>query len=228
MPKLLLIETATEVCSIGLWDGSLMVEKSTEEDYAHTSQLTLLIQATLKEAGWQMEELDGVAISAGPGSYTALRVGAATAKGICFAGKIPLIAIDTLESIALAMAKSEKKPENSIFLPMIDARRMEAYTAPFDGQATRLDQTKAIILDAKYLSQIQGESERLVLGGNGAPKCKDILGPGQEIRDISCAAKHLGPLAEKAFLEKKWADLAYFSPSYIKPPNITTPKKIWK
>ena len=228
MPKFLLLETATEICSVGLWENNTsLVELQAANPYEHTSTLTPLIQQALAKVGWSIDQLDAVAISAGPGSYTALRVGAATAKGICFAGGLPLIAIDTLESLAGAMKAQNGHQEPGLYLPVIDARRMEVYGAIYDQDLNMLEESAAFIVTADKLKAAQGDGP-LYLGGNGAEKCRELLISSQKIVVVQCAARHLGPLAERAFAQQNFADLAYFSPNYLKPPNITTPKPVWR
>lgn len=231
MAKFLLLETATDSCSVGLWEaGQLVIERNAAERFAHTRSTTLLIDEALAQVGWQIGSLDAVGISAGPGSYTALRVGAATAKGICYAGDIPLIAVSTLESLAWAMGAQFGITTDSsvIYVPMIDARRMEVYGANYDGQLQALMPETAFVLDADKLNELQAGRQQLYLGGNGAEKCRELLVEGQQVLDIQCAAQHLGPLVQRDFEANKYADLAYFSPNYLKPPNITTPKPIWR
>ena len=231
MAKFLLLETATDSCSVGLWEtGQLIIERNAAERFAHTRSTTLLIEEALAHAGWKIKDLDAVGISAGPGSYTALRVGAATAKGICFAGDIPLVAVSTLASLAWAMQAQLGKTTDSstIYVPMIDARRMEVYGANYDASVQAMMPETAFIVDEAKLTELQNGAQQLYLGGNGAEKCRELLQDGQQIVDIQCAAKHLGPLVQRDFEAEKHADLAYFSPNYLKPPNITTPKPIWR
>lgn len=226
MPLILNVETATDICSICLSKGeNIIAFQETEQAYEHASKITLLIDACLKSAKLQLSDLDAVAISKGPGSYTALRIGTATAKGICYALKKPLIIVDTLQALALASLKQEQK--KAIYAPMIDARRMEVYIALFDENNTPITAPKSEIITTNSFSKYLQEGHLLVLSGNGAEKCKSVLNsPKIQYNPVKNSSRHLVPLAQKAFINKTFADLAYYEPLYLKPPNITTPKKI--
>ena len=139
-----------------------------KKKYDHVAQITLLIDQCLKEANKTLEQLDGVTVSTGPGSYTALRVGTATAKGICYALEKPLLALDTLKT--LAFASQDSSLEKVLYCPMIDARRMEVYTALFDTNLQVVEPTKALILSADSFHTYLEEGYTLVISGNGAEK----------------------------------------------------------
>lgn len=226
MALLLCIETATEVCSVGLsLDGALLSRHNSTAPYAHAANITLLIDACLKSAGKGIAALDGVAVSSGPGSYTALRVGTAAAKGICFAQNIPLLSVSTLQSLALASRRAEDGPETR-YCPMIDARRMEVYTALFDDRGRELQPPHALVLGEEQLQALLEAGNRVVLSGNGAHKAQGLLPASQAaFRPVVCDAAHLAPLAEEAFGRQAFEDIAYYAPRYLKPPNITKPKK---
>jgi len=226
MALLLCIETATERCSIGLsLDGVLLALKNSEQPYSHTARITLLIDDCLKSAGQKMEAIDAVAVSSGPGSYTALRVGTAVAKGICFARDLPLLSVDTLQSLALASVRESDGPQNAYF-PMIDARRMEVYAALFDREGRRKEDTRSIILTEDSLQPYFDVGDTLVFSGNGAHKAKQVVRTSKAVfRPIICDAEHLIPLAHEAFQQGNFEDLAYYAPLYLKPPNITKPRK---
>ena len=224
MSLLLHIETATDICSIGLSRGDQLLSiHNAAAGYQHAAQITLLIQRCLEEAGLSLKELDALSLSSGPGSYTSLRVGAATAKGICYSLDKPLIVVDTLRALALASRKQER--EEALYYPMIDARRMEVYTAGFDAANELVEEPKAIVVDAFAFSEQLQAGHRIVLSGNGAEKCRPVL-PGENIiySPVACSAAHLLPLALVAFEQEKFEDVAYYSPFYLKPPYITTPK----
>lgn len=224
MPLLLLIETATDVCSIGLSrGGELLSMHDAEEGYQHAAQVTLLISRCLAEAGLALTALDAVALSSGPGSYTSLRVGAATAKGICFSLDKPLAVVDTLQALALACLRKER--EEALYYPMIDARRMEVYTAGFDAANERLEKPKAIIVEEHTFEEQLRAGRRIVLCGNGAEKCRAVLPAGDILYSpVRCSAAHLLPLALLSYERGEFEDVAYYSPFYLKPPNITRPK----
>ncbi|MCB0578633.1 MAG: tRNA (adenosine(37)-N6)-threonylcarbamoyltransferase complex dimerization subunit type 1 TsaB [Phaeodactylibacter sp.] len=224
MPLILLIETATDICSIGLSRGSRLLSiHQAEAGYQHAGQITLLISRCLEEAGASLAGLDAVALSSGPGSYTSLRVGAATAKGICYSLDKPLIVVDTLQALALAALRQER--EEALYYPMIDARRMEVYTAGFDASNEQIAPPQALVIEKHVFSEQLQAGHRIVLSGNGAEKCRPVL-PGGNIlySPVTCSAAHLLPLALTAFEREKFEDAAYYSPFYLKPPNITKPR----
>lgn len=224
MHLILHIETATDICSIGLSRGDQLLSiHNAETGYQHAAQITLLIQRCLEEAGVRLIELDAVALSSGPGSYTSLRVGAATAKGICYSLDKPLIAVDTLQSLALASLKQER--EEALYYPMIDARRMEVYTAGFDAANEQIEAPQAVIVDEFTFSEQLRAGHRIVLSGNGAEKCRSVLADKDIFySQVACSAAHLLPLALRALEQGAFEDMAYYSPNYLKPPNITKPR----
>ncbi|MCG8328187.1 MAG: tRNA (adenosine(37)-N6)-threonylcarbamoyltransferase complex dimerization subunit type 1 TsaB [Chitinophagales bacterium] len=225
MANLLLIETSTGICSIGVSQGNqLLALRQTEEAYQHASRITLLIQSVMESAPFSLNELDGVVLSSGPGSYTSLRVGAATAKGICYSLDKPLIVVDTLQALALAALKSTR--EEALYYPMIDARRMEVYTAGYDATNECIAERSSIIVDENTFSEQLSKGHQIVLCGDGAEKCKKVL-PKEHIiyTDVTCSAAHLLPFALIQYAKEDFEDIAYFSPIYLKPPNITKSKK---
>ena len=227
MALLLCIETATEICSIGLSrNGELLSVKNSDQHYDHAASITLLIKACLESAGKRMDEIDAAAVSSGPGSYTALRVGTAAAKGICFARNVPLLSVSTLQSLALASVRKTDGPE-TIYWPMIDARRMEVYTALYDQSGRELTAPHPLVLNEDTLQTYFEAGKHLVFSGNGAHKVRTLLKtPGTAFRPVICNAAHIAPLAQKAFERRAFEDLAYYAPLYLKPPNITKPKKL--
>lgn len=226
MPLILNIETATEVCSVGLSKGQQLIGlKENFQQYSHASQITILIRQCLEEAGYSLTDLDAVAVSKGPGSFTALRIGIATAKGICYSLEKPLIAIDTLQAIALGCFLKKKK--EALYCPMIDARRMEVYTAFYTASNEPLQEAKALIVDAHAFEAQIAAKQSVVFCGNGAEKCRSVLqAEWFEFSQTTCSAAHMPILSNKAFTAKEFVDLAYFEPFYLKSPNITTPKKL--
>ena len=225
MPLILNIETATGVCSVALSEGEtvLSIEETTEK-YAHAKVITQLIHTCMTTANARLEALDAVAVSSGPGSYTALRVGVSAAKGICYALDKPLIAVDTLQSIAWAMAKQH--PGMDYYVPMIDARRMDVYSAVFDKDNNPVTKTGfESIVENSYKSYFASEN-KLLFSGDGAAKCKSIIdSPYAFFSEVACSAAHMPHLSHQSFLGRVFQDLAYFVPNYHKAPNITTPKR---
>ena len=223
---ILLIETTTNICSVGIVkNGELLVQQEATKKMSHASQLTLTIQAVLKTVNIEMTGLEAVAVSIGPGSYTGLRIGLSTAKGICYALSLPLIAVNTLK--ALAWKTSEKYPEADLYAPMIDARRMEVYTALYQKDGTEILERQAKIIDTDSFSDLLETGKQIVFSGNGAAKCSStIVSDNAKFVEIYCQSENLASLAQEAFDKKDFADLAYIEPYYLKSPNITKPKKL--
>jgi len=224
MPLILNIETATEVCSVCISKGKEIVSLSeTTENHAHARMITLLIQQCLEMANMTMPDLEAVAVSQGPGSYTGLRVGSSAAKGICYALDKPLIAIDTLQSLALATSLKEK--QNALYCPMIDARRMEVYCAFYNKENMLVTKTHSQVIDEGTYENYFASEKKIIFSGNGAAKCKTVIkSPFASFSPIVCSSMHLAPLSLKTFLERAFSDPAYFTPNYHKAPNITIPK----
>ena len=225
MALILNIETATELCSVCVsnQDEILSLQESAEP-FTHSETITLLIQKCVEEAQIKLGKLDAVAVSQGPGSYTALRVGASVGKGICYALDKPLIAIDTLQSIALATRKKEN--QDVFYCPMIDARRMEVYCKVFNADNKAVTKIESKIIDEWSYMDYFASNKKIIFSGNGAEKCKSVIkSPLAVFSQVYCSATNMVFLSQRSFKEQKFSDLAYFIPNYHKPPNITTPKK---
>ena len=226
MPFLLNIETSTQVCSVCISKGEevLAIEESAEK-FVHAAMITQFIEKCTKLAQVPLKKLDAVVLSKGPGSYTGLRVGSSTAKGICYALEKPLIAINTLQQIA--HATHQKIGLEARYCPMIDARRMEVYCAQYDSKNKELEATQAMIITEDSFQEYLALKENLlVLSGDGADKCKALIQAQNLIYDdTQCSSRFLIPLARLAYKEKCFEDIAYFSPFYFKAPNITKSKK---
>ena len=221
---LLLLETATDICSIGISrNGEILSLVEIGERIDQAARINELILRACEEAATTLDKLDAVAISRGPGSYTSLRVGTATAKGICFALDKPLIAVDTLHSIALA--SRQEGSSKILYCPMIDARRMEVYTSFYNEKFKLVKAAHPLIVKSDSFATFMEQGYQIALAGNGAQKCLSILPESVFYQDIKCSAAHLSQLAQTAYREKKFEDLAYFEPLYLKPPNITKAKK---
>lgn len=224
MALILNIDTSTSICSVALAkDGGIIAIKENNEGLNHSVLLGSYIDNILKENGTDAHQLDAVAVSMGPGSYTGLRIGVSIAKGLCFGADIPLIAIPTLQALALSV--SSKIQEDAWYCPMIDARRMEVYTAFFDRNNRTMTDTKAEIIDDNSFATILSE-HKVYFFGNGSSKIKGTLSSPNAyyIEKAETSAAHLVPLAEKLFEQKKFADVAYFEPFYLKDFIATTPK----
>ncbi|MFA6261262.1 MAG: tRNA (adenosine(37)-N6)-threonylcarbamoyltransferase complex dimerization subunit type 1 TsaB [Bacteroidia bacterium] len=215
MVKILCIETSTEICSVALAEhGKTVALNELQEGNRHASHLTTLISEVLNG---NLKAIDAVAVSMGPGSYTGLRVGVSTAKGLCFALNIPLIAIPTLESLAHYFHCRHGNPDSSAnLIPMIDARRMEVYTASFDSQLNQILPTSAMIINTEsFEAQLV---QPTYFFGNGAAKCKTVITASNAmfVDDIHCSADGMSALAQKAFDANRFEDVAYFEPFYLK------------
>jgi len=228
---ILCIETATSVCSVALCDGSGSFSiRESMVDKSHASKLTVFIEELLAEAGITAGELDAVAVSKGPGSYTGLRIGVSVAKGIAYGSGIPLIAVSTLESMYFGIrSKSDEFTgieDNSIFCPMIDARRMEVFSTLFDGSGKQLDEIKAEIIESGAYKEIL-EKNRIVFFGNGAIKCREMISHPNAIfiDDFILSSRYMCLPSHRDFVEGKFMDIAYFEPFYLKDFIATIPKK---
>jgi len=232
MALILIIETSTEVCSVSLIkDGIPFDSIESDEGQNHARLVTVFAEKLLSRNNLNTRELNAVAISKGPGSYTGLRIGASTAKGICYAANIPLIAVGTLEAMAkhVALNKtlfgiSEDKPV--LFCPMIDARRMEVYSMLLDEDGVVLNPIAAEIIDDSFLSD-ELTNKQVVFFGNGSAKCeKFIKSPNALfVNNIKASAKHMTELVWEAYNNNQFEDVAYFEPFYLKDFVATVSKK---
>ncbi len=225
MAIILNIETATDIGSVCISNGEkILANVKCSSPFSHSKETTIMIERCIKEGGLTLEAIDAIAISKGPGSYTSLRIGTSIAKGMCYALEKPLIAVDTLQSMALAAKKVAK---GDYYIPMIDARRMEVYTAFYDAQMVCEKATHALIMDETTFKRVLETNKTIVFSGNGAEKLTRIVdSPQFNFTSIRCAAEHLVPYAIKAYEAGTFESIAYFEPDYLKPPNITTPKKV--
>jgi len=222
---ILSIETSTKVCSVALHhEGTLLGSSELHADQSHSEQLTILIQNILQTTGQKAADLDAVAISSGPGSYTGLRIGTSTAKGLCYALEIPLIAINTLEAMAHGMRRFYT---NSLICPMIDARRMEVYCQIFNSEMKLINPTEAKVIDDSSFSTLL-EDNAIVFFGNGAAKCEPVIchKNAHFANDVYPSAIPLGELAEIKYLAQEFEDMAYFEPYYLKEFKAIKSKKL--
>jgi tRNA threonylcarbamoyladenosine biosynthesis protein TsaB len=221
MALILCIETATTVCSISLFeDDRILGIKETSDHNSHSKVVAVFIEALLKETGTDKHKLDAVAVSKGPGSYTGLRIGVSTAKGLCYALDKPLIAIGTLDAMAFGMKRltiPEKTNLPVIFVPMIDARRMEVFTALFDENLKPYRETRAEIVTEESFSDLLMD-HHLILAGDGADKCRTtLLHPNISfIADFEASALFMQIPANEKFRSGTFENTAYFEPFYLK------------
>jgi tRNA threonylcarbamoyladenosine biosynthesis protein TsaB len=197
-----------------------------EEENQHSSVITLLIQRCATEAGVSLAELDAVAVSEGPGSYTSLRVGFSTSKSICYTLGKPLITVSTLAALANA-AFEEVGDATALYCPMLDARRMEVYTALYTAEGQELRLPYPMVVDEKSSAEIFTAGKKIVFCGNGMEKCKTLLNNPLSVfsKVKKCNSLQIISPAINAFLNKNFANTAYAIPAYLKPPNITTPRQ---
>lgn len=226
MITILQIETATQVCSAAIsQNGKTIALKEEMASNIHAGNLTLFIKSAMDAAGLRYEELDAIAVSKGPGSYTGLRIGVSTAKGLCFALDKPLIAIDTLQMMAEGFATQH--PENKgLICSMIDARRMEVFTAVFDHQLQHISPVEAKIIDEQSFEDLL-KDQSIIFIGDGAAKCAEALRHEHaRFSELNFnSASNMSRLAMEAFEAAKFEDVAYFEPFYLKDFVLTTPKK---
>ena len=218
---ILCLETATPVCSVALNANCCTIAlRETEGQNAHSEKITNFIREVMEVARIEYSQLDAVAVSKGPGSYTGLRIGVSTAKGICYAADLPLMAIDTLEAMAYGMKTKlgSQIGENDLLIPMIDARRMEVYASIFDANLNKINDTAALVIDENSFEDLRKE-HRLWLFGDGAPKLKKTFENQPNITIIDGfkpSAAYMLPLVDKALKERDFVDVAYFEPFYLK------------
>lgn len=234
MSLILSIETGTDICSAALSrNGQLLALRESSGGQDHARKLALYIAELLKVNEYDPEDLDAVAVGKGPGSYTGLRIGVSTAKGICYALGIPLIGVGSLEALANVAAEDYNAGildiddwEDAILCPMIDARRMEVYAQVFNSSITPLSEAQAHIIDADSFSEFIGSGGEFVIFGNGAAKCVDILPEeGVKFVDVTPSARGIVKPAYEAFAANLFEDAAYFEPFYLKDFVVTTSKK---
>ena len=222
MIYILNIETATRNCSVSISvnGNTIACKEIADIGFSHAEKLHVFIETILQENNITFSQLSAIAVSQGPGSYTGLRIGVSTAKGLCYALDIPLIAIDTLALLAMKI-----KSENGIIIPMIDARRMECYTAFFDSNHSKIRETKADIIDENSFQEIK---ETIHLVGDGAEKCKPILTDSKFVYydDIFFpSSNEMSIVAFEKYEANHFEDVAYFEPFYLKDFMVTKSNK---
>ena len=223
MALILNIETSTKNCSVSLakHGKTIAIKELNDGGYSHAEMLHVFIRDVMVNSSFELKDLDAVAVSKGPGSYTGLRIGVSAAKGLCFALEIPLISVDTLESLATAL-----QVESGIKVPMLDARRMEVYSAIFDHSNTLLRNVEAEIIDETSFREYL-EHKSIYFLGDGVEKCEVILNHQNAnfIKDLFPSAKEMSKLSFDKFKKDQIEDVAYFEPFYLKDFKITRSKK---
>ena len=218
---ILCLETATSVCSVALnSECCTLAMRETEVQNAHSEKITNFIREVMETAGISYKQLDAVAVSQGPGSYTGLRIGVSTAKGICYAADLPLMAIDTLAAMAHGMKEKlgGQIEAGDLLIPMIDARRMEVYASVFDANLNKINDTAAMVINEDSFEDLR-KDHRLWFFGDGAPKLNKLFDSQQNIiiiDDFKPSAAYMRVLAEQALQKQQFVDVAYFEPFYLK------------
>ena len=216
------LETSTKNCSVSLSNNgkTIICKELSDAGFSHAEKLHLFIEEVLLESKLTFKDLSAIAVSKGPGSYTGLRIGVSAAKGLCFALDIPLISVDTLQVLA-----SQAEVENGIIIPMIDARRMEVYSAIFNKNQTKIREVQAQILDENSFSEID---ETIYFVGDCNEKAKTVLTKDNFVfieDKIYPSANEMSKLSFEKFENNDFEDVAYFEPFYLKDFLITTSKK---
>lgn len=222
MTYILNIETATKNCSVSVAKNGVTIAciEIAETGYSHAERLHVFIEEILKVSEITFKDLSAIAVSQGPGSYTGLRIGISAAKGLCFALDIPLISIDTLQVLANCVSV-----EKGFVIPMIDARRMEVYSAIFDSKQHKIRETEAEIINENSFSEI---SETIYFVGDSNDKCKTVLTKTNFVfldNIIYPTAQQMSALSFEKFYNNQFEDVAYFEPFYLKDFLATIPKK---
>lgn len=225
MALILCIETSASMCSVALFDGGKLLHCEEEnKKNSHAELLLPFVEKCLKLANKERKDIEAIAISEGPGSYTGLRIGTSTAKGLCYALEIPLIAVDTLTTMVEGI---ENRQDFDLFIPMQDARRMEVYTCLLNQDLEKIQETNALVVDENSFDEIK--DKRLAFFGDGAMKCEEALAHLPQatfFSDIVPSSKYMGLEANEKYKKKEFEDVAYFVPFYLKNFVAGMPKKL--
>ena len=228
MANILNIETSTEVCSVALTsEGQVLDHRENYDGQTHATLLSQYVQEMLQYARTRDITLDAIAVSIGPGSYTGLRIGLSEAKGLAFGLNVPLIGVNTLQLLVVStMFNHFIDEEKVLYVPMIDARRMEVYTAAYNAALEPVLEPQAMILDEQSLVDLNQQGYTLVLMGNGSDKAQQVLTRDgvRFVAGIKPVAVDMMALAEKSFREQRFIDVAYSTPLYLKEFQATKPK----
>ena len=228
MSVILHIESATDGCSVAVSDeGQLVFDKADREGHNNAVSLGVLVDEALSLVDSRGLKLDAVAVSEGPGSYTGLRIGVSMAKGICYGRGIKLISVSTLKLLCVQPLLSLELPDDALLCPMIDARRMEVYSAIYDRALNEVREIRADIVDADTYKEYL-DKHPVWFMGNGAAKCRETINhPNAHfLDDINPEARWMFPLAEQSFNREEFRDVAYFEPYYLKDFIAVKPKKL--
>ncbi len=228
MTYILAFETSSIVCSIALFQHEKLVALSELQiEKSHSSHITVLIEQMLHNSNLILKDISAVAVSGGPGSYTGLRIGCATAKGLCYALNIPLIEVSTLHALAYSLIQNIPNASNFLFCPMIDARRLEVYTCLLDNNLQELLPVAPVILTENAFDEFITK-QPVIFFGSGATKFKNLRVMQRQalfVTDIQLSAKSIGSLAYIKYQKFQFEDIAYYEPFYLKEVYITTSTK---
>jgi tRNA threonylcarbamoyladenosine biosynthesis protein TsaB len=228
MANILNIETSTEVCSVGLTsEGQVLDHRENYDGQTHATLLSQYVKEMLDYARSREVKLDAIAVSIGPGSYTGLRIGLSEAKGLAFGLQVPLIGVNTLQLLAVStMFNHFIEDDKVLYVPMIDARRMEVYTAAYSPSLEAVIEPQAMILDENSFADLLAQGYTLILMGNGSDKARQVLTREQVrfIGGVKPVAVEMMALAEKSWREGQFLDVAYSTPLYLKDFQATKPK----
>jgi tRNA threonylcarbamoyladenosine biosynthesis protein TsaB len=224
------IESSTTMCSVSIAiDGASQVFRSINEGYSHAEKLAVFVDEAIKESGIQLNQLDAIAISKGPGSYTGLRIGVSSAKGLAYSLGKPLIAVQTLQIMCLhpEVKRQINLYKDLVLCPMLDARRMEVYTAVYDIGLKEMIEVQPMILDELSFHDLLSQ-EGVLFFGSGSSKFKDILKNDSAyfVEGVWPQASEMAMLSQMKYDQNEFEDLAYFEPFYLKEFQGTTPKKL--
>ena len=228
MATILNIETSTEVCSVALTsEGQVLDHRENYDGQTHATLLSQYVKEMLDYVRSRELNLDAIAVSIGPGSYTGLRIGLSEAKGLAFGLQVPLIGVNTLQLLTVStMFNHFIEEDNLLYVPMIDARRMEVYTAAYNAALEPVLEPQAMILDENSFGDLLQQGHTLVLMGNGSDKAREVLTRDgvRFISGIKPVAVEMMALAERAFRQQDFIDVAYSTPLYLKEFQATKPK----
>ena len=228
MSCILNIETSTDVCSVAVsQDGACIFNKEDNRGSNHAVSLGVFVDEALEYIDNRDIKLDAVAVSCGPGSYTGLRIGVSMAKGICYGRGVKLVAVPTLELLAVPVLLEHDLEDGALLCPMLDARRMEVYAGMYDRALHEVRPVQADIVDGGTYKEYLDKG-KVCFFGNGACKCMETINHlnASLIKDIKPLARYMFPLAEKRMAEGRFEDVAYFVPFYLKDFVAKTPKKL--
>ncbi|WP_299758909.1 tRNA (adenosine(37)-N6)-threonylcarbamoyltransferase complex dimerization subunit type 1 TsaB [uncultured Pontibacter sp.] len=228
MPLLLALETSTTVCSVALYkDQQLLGASELQIEKSHSSHITVMVSQLVENCGATLQDLSAVAVSGGPGSYTGLRIGTSTAKGLCYSLDIPLLEVSTLYGLAAQVIAMTPNPERYLFCPMLDARRMEVYTCLLTHELQEVEPIAPVVLE-EHTFEYRLKEQPIIFFGSGAAKYKSMVNTVANalfIDGVLPNAKTIGALALPKYEQQAFEDVAYYEPFYLKDVYITSPSK---